>query len=105
MCAGAGPFPALCFGYEARTHWIQLCITERSPEVRLIQGARSRTALPDMATGMMGGIPIGSVPAVYGLQSSPEGVRLPWRHDEMDMVGHQTVADERHAVQLDALPH
>jgi hypothetical protein len=54
---------------------------------------------------MMGGIPIGSVPAVYGLQSSPEGVRLPWRHDEMDMVGHQTVADERHAVQLDALPH
>jgi hypothetical protein len=52
---------------------------------------------------MMGGIPIGSVSAMCVLQSPREGVRLAWSHDEMDMVGHQTVANERQAVQLNAL--
>jgi hypothetical protein len=71
--------------------------------MRLIQGAGVEPALPDMAAGMMGGIPIGSVPAMCILQSTREGVRLAWGSDEMDMVGHQTVASERYAVQLNAL--
>jgi hypothetical protein len=103
MCAGAGPFPVLSFGYEGSTDWIQLRVTERFPEMRLIQGTGVEPALPNMATGMMGGIPVGSVPAVCVLQGPGEGVRLRRRHDEMDMVGHQTVAEERQAVHLNAL--
>lgn len=73
---------------------------ERFPEIHLIQGAGEEPALPHMAAGVMGGVPIGSVSAMCVLQSPREGASLAWSHDEMDMVGHQTVANERQAVQL-----
>lgn len=103
MCGGAGPFPVLGFGYEAGTDWIQLCVSERLPEMGLIRGAGVEPALPDMAAGIMVSIPVSSISAECVLQRPGEGVRLGWRYDEMDMVGHQTVAKERQAVQLNAL--
>jgi hypothetical protein len=69
----------------------------------IIQGAGIESALPDVAAGMMDSIPVGGVSAVCVLQRPAKGVWLPWRDKEVNMVGHETVADKRQAVQLNTL--
>jgi hypothetical protein len=54
-------------------------------------------------TATMNGVPVRSTPAVRVLQRAPQDIHFPRDRDEMDMVGHQTVAHDCQAVQLNAL--
>ena len=76
MGCGAGPRPRLSLGHQARTHWIELCIAQGLPQVRLVQRAGIVPPLPDMTTGVMDGIPIRSIPAVGVLQRQAQDIRF-----------------------------
>ena len=51
----------------------------------------------------MDSVPISSISAVSVLQRVPHSIHFPRDRDEMNMVRHQTVADQCQAVQLNAL--
>jgi hypothetical protein len=61
-------------------------------------GEKHSTFPADMTTGTMNGVPVRSIPAVRVLQRAPQDIHFPRNRDEMDMVGHQTVAHDCQAV-------
>ncbi len=69
----------------------------------LIQRARVKAPLPDMAAGMIHGIPVGSEPSMYLLKTAGKAVLGSRHRDEMDMIGHQAVADEVYTMAPDSL--
>lgn len=49
----------------------------------------------------MGGIPIGGIAAVRVLQSLRQSIGFVGNHDEMDVIGHQAIAEQGHLAALD----
>ena len=63
-----------------------------------------RPSLPEVAAGAMPSIPIGGIPAVCMLQGLRQSICLVGNHNEMDMIGHQAIAEQGHLAALDVLP-
>ena len=73
-----------------------------SPEVGFVQRARIVPALPNVTATAMRRVPVGSIPSVRILQSWPQNVRLLRRSNEVNMVRHQTIANQFYLVTLRA---
>jgi hypothetical protein len=56
-----------------------------------------------VAAGAIDGIPVRGKPAVYILQAARQSVFLVWDSNEMNVIGHQAIADQFYSVSLDAL--
>ncbi len=97
------PFPGLCLRHQFSSHWIQFCITQCLPQVWKVQWARVVSPLPRVSSGMVDRVPIRRVTAMGLLHGLCQSVHLGWNGHQMDMIGHQAVADQRHAVQLNVL--
>ena len=97
------PFPGLCLRHQFGSHWIQFCITQCLPQVRPVERAGVVSPLPRVPSGMVDGVPIRRVTAMCLLHGLCQSVHLCWNGYQMDMIGHQAVADQRHAVQLNVL--
>jgi hypothetical protein len=54
-----------------------------------------------MSAGSMNCVPVGSVSSVRLLQRLSQPVRRAGNYDQMDMIGHQAVTDDRHSVKFD----
>ncbi len=85
----AGPRPRCGISHQSRPHRVQLRITQRFPQVWLIQRTRIEPSLPEVAAGAMPSIPIGGIPAVRMLQGLRQSICLVGNHNEMDMIGNR----------------
>lgn len=91
---GAGPSEGLGRGHDAGANRVALGVTECGPEVALVQRAGVEAALPDVSASRLPGIEVGGVASVRIAEREGKGLRPPRDGDEMNMVGHEAVAED-----------
>jgi hypothetical protein len=71
--------------------------------VSLVERAGIVAALPHVAAGVVDRIPIGGKSSMYILQATRRRAPPVWDGNEMNVIGHQAIADQFYPVSLDAL--
>jgi len=94
MDCGAGPAPLLGRLHHAGAHRVQLGITQRGPEMRLVERAGIESALPHVARGTLVSVSVGGVTSVRVLESFRQGGGRPRHSDQVHVVGHQAVTQQ-----------
>ena len=86
--------------HHARPNRVKLCVAQGSAEVRCVQGAGIIAALPHMPRRHVPGVEIRSVPPVCVLQGKRKRRRTLRHDDQVDVVGHEAIADQRESLDL-----
>jgi len=94
----AGPRPARWRGCQSGAHRVHLYITQRTPAVRFIERAGKEAVLPHVAAPAVTAVQRQRILGVGVAQSSGQRVRALGDGDQVDMVCHQTVAEDSCAV-------
>ena len=67
----------------------------------VIEGTGIEAVLPDMSGGSVRGVPVGSVAPVSELQSQAEAAGGRGDDDQVDVIGHETIAEQGEPVEVD----
>ena len=96
---GAGPGVIVRIGYHSRPDRVKLGVAQRRSEARRIERAGVESALPDVAGGSVARIEVGGIAPVRVLEREAQGVGARGDDDEVDVVGHEAIADQGEAVE------
>jgi hypothetical protein len=94
--------PAFCVRNHGRAYRIQLRVAQGLPEVGFVLRARIVPALPNVTATAMRRVPVGSITSVRILQSCSQNVCLLGSSNKVNMVRHQTIANQFYLVTLRA---
>jgi hypothetical protein len=101
---GARPDPGVRFRNQSRPHRIQFRVAQRFPKVWRIKRAGIIPSLPHMTARCMFRIPISSISSVGMLESFRQSIGLMGNDHQMNVIGHQTVADHRDIMRFEVFP-
>jgi len=79
---------------------VKLGITQGRPEVRRVQGAGIVSALPQVPGGDVAGVEVSGIASMRVLEGERKRFRSPRDDNQMHVVGHQAIADERETLEL-----
>ena len=83
---------------------IEFDVAQCCPEMRVIQRTGIEPPLPDMAAGRLPGIPVSAVASVGMLEGLCKCLGGARHSNQMDVIGHQAVAEQRHAIEFTVPP-
>jgi len=86
---------------QAGANRIELHTAHRDPQMGVIEGTGIEAVLPDMSGGSVRGVPVGSVAPVSELQSQAEVAGGRGDDDQVDVIGHETIAEQGEPVEVD----
>jgi hypothetical protein len=93
-CRRARPLPGPSDFSQPCSNWIQLDITQRFREVRLIEWARKESILPKMSCPPLLDVKPSGVVVVRPAQTAFERIDMFWNYNEVNMVGHQAITED-----------
>ena len=100
----ARPSPQSRCRHHPRTHRIQFDIAQRCPQVGFVQRTGIKSPLPYMPARRLPRIPVGSVASMRVFERLRERRRGLRNSDQVHVIRHQAVAQQRETVQLGVLP-
>jgi hypothetical protein len=95
---GTGPWPRGGVRGEAGADGVALDVAQGGPEVVLVHRTGVEAVLPEVAGAAFAGVEILRVAAVSAAQDDGERIRLRGHEDEVDVIGHEAVAEDGDAV-------
>src|SRR5271156_2031857 len=100
---GARPWPGCGVFYQPGTYRVQLGIAQSLPQVGWIEWAGVKASLPQVSGGAVSCVPVRSVAAVGVLEGLGQSIGCEWNQHEMNVIGHQAVAEQGYVGALDVL--
>jgi hypothetical protein len=88
---------------QLRPQGISLYISQRPPIVHFVQGTRKESVLPQVAASPVESIDVLGIELIRTLERFGQRVRAHRRYNEMNMIGHQTIAVHNHLGTLGGL--
>src|ERR1700733_11345789 len=70
----------------------------------LIQRAGITSSLPYMPVRLVSGVPVRGIPPVHMFQCLCQTISRARNRDQVDMIGHEAIADQRHSVEPNVFP-
>lgn len=97
---GAGPGIVPGVFDQTGTDGVSLDVTDGSPEVVFIEGGGKKAILPEVAGSFVEAVDVSRVEVVGSADGAGQGVDSRGDGDQVDVVAHQAIAEDREAVEV-----
>ncbi len=94
-----GPWIIFRLSNHPRAYRVKFSISQGGRQMRSIQRAGAKSPLPDMTAGGMADIPVGLVTPMRMLESQSQSIAFARNHNQVNMIGHEAIADQRKPMQ------